>query len=168
MLCKAKMTVAFAALCSTLFIGSLIGTAVIGNVHAASPAADGLVSVKSSHDVATTIEKLQAVVESKGMKVFGAVDHQAGAASVDIELRPTRVLIFGNPKVGTPLMKCSQSIAIDLPQKALVWEDESGQVWLSYNDPEYLKARHSTSGCDQVFEKVTGALAAFSAAATAP
>lgn len=131
-------------------------------------AADGLISVKSAHDVATTIAKLQAIVESKGMKVFGQVDHQAGAASVDISLRPTQVLIFGNPKVGSPLMNCSQTIAIDLPQKALVWEKENGEVWLSYNDPEYLKARHATEGCDEVLGKVAGALGKFAAAATAP
>lgn len=131
-------------------------------------AADGFITVKSNHDVGTTMSKLQAIVESKGMNVFDLVDHTAGAAKADIELRPTQVLIFGNPKVGTPLMKCSQSIAIDLPQKALVWEDENGDVWLGYNDPSYLKSRHATDGCDEVFAKVAGALANFSAAATAP
>lgn len=131
-------------------------------------AADGLVAVKSSHDVATTMDKLQSIVESKGMNVFGRVDHAAGAAKADISLRPTQVLIFGNPKVGSPLMNCSQSIAIDLPQKALVWEDKNGDVWLAYNDPAYLKDRHATEGCDEVFEKVSGALANFAAGATAP
>jgi len=131
-------------------------------------AAEGLVLIKSTHDVTTTVDKLQAVVESKGMNVFGRIDHAAGAAKADIELRPTQVLIFGNPKVGSPLMQCGQSIAIDLPQKALVWEDENGQVWLGYNDPAYLKSRHATEGCDAVFEKVSGALANFAAAATGP
>ena len=147
---------------------SAIGFILAASVPVGSFAADGMISVKSAHDVATTIEKLKTVVESKGMKVFGQVDHQAGAASVDISLRPTRVLIFGNPKVGSPLMNCSQTIAIDLPQKALVWEKENGEVWLSYNDPEYLKARHATTGCDEVLGKVAGALGKFAAAATAP
>ncbi len=129
-------------------------------------AADGLITVKSAHDVATTVTKLQEIVESKGMNVFGRVNHGAGAEKAGVELLPTELLIFGNPKVGSPLMACSRSIAIDLPQKALVWEDADGVVWLAYNDPEYLKARHATEGCDEVFAKVTGALAAFAGAAT--
>ncbi len=131
-------------------------------------AADGLVTVKSSHDVATTVEKLVAVLESKGMNVFGQVNHSAGAKKAGLELRPTELVIFGNPKVGTPLMKCSQSIAIDLPQKMLAWQDEDGTVYLSYNDPMHLKSRHATEGCDEVFAKVSGALGNFAAAATAP
>ena len=131
-------------------------------------AADGLVTLKSSHDVATTVEKLVAVLESKGMNVFGQVNHGAGAKKAGLELRPTELVIFGNPKVGTPLMKCSQSIAIDLPQKMLAWQDEDGTVYLSYNDPMHLKSRHATEGCDEVFAKVSGALGNFAAAATAP
>jgi len=149
----------------TVILGLLLGSLSLVGTAAA---ADGLITVKSAHDVATTVDKLQMVVESKGMKVIARVDHAAGAASVDIELPATVLLIFGNPKVGTPLMKCSRSIAIDLPQKALVWEDAEGVVWLAYNDPDYLKARHATEGCDEVFAKVTGALANFAAAATAP
>ena len=131
-------------------------------------AADGLITVKSSHDVPTTVEKLVAVLESKGMNVFGQVNHGAGAKKAGLELRPTELVIFGNPKVGTPLMKCSQSIAIDLPQKMLAWQDEDGTVYLSYNDPMHLKSRHTTEGCDEVFAKVSGALGKFAAAATAP
>ena len=131
-------------------------------------AADGLITVKSPHDVATTVEKLVAVLESKGMNVFGQVNHGAGAKKAGLELRPTELVIFGNPKVGTPLMLCSQSIAIDLPQKMLAWEDEDGTVYLSYNDPMHLKSRHATEGCDEVLGKVSGALENFAAAATAP
>ncbi len=126
----------------------------------------GLVAVKSSHSVGATIDKLEKILGEKGMNVFARIDHSAGAAKADLELRPTQVLVFGNPKVGTPLMKCSQSIAIDLPQKMLAWEDESGQVWLGYNDPQYLRSRHATEGCDKVFAKVSGALANFAAAAS--
>jgi len=129
-------------------------------------AADGLVVVKSNHSVAATADKLEAVLSENGMKIMNRVNHAAGAESADLELRPTEVVIFGNPKVGTPLMQCAQSVAVDLPQKALIWEDEGGQVWLGYNDPEYLKSRHSIEGCDAVLEKVSGALAKFSSAAT--
>ncbi len=132
----------------------------------AAAADNGLVNVKSAHGVKDTADKLEAVLESKGMNVFGRVNHAAGAEKAGMELRPTEVVIFGNPKVGTPLMKCAQSVAIDLPQKALIWEDEAGQVWLSYNDPAYLASRHGIEGCDEVLKKVTGALGNFAAAAT--
>lgn len=131
-------------------------------------AQDGMVTVKSAHDVSTTVDKLEAVLKDKGMNVFARIDHARGAAGAGMELRPTQVLIFGNPKVGTPLMKCSQSIAIDLPQKMLVWEAADGSVKLGYNDPVYLKSRHATEGCDKVFTKVSGALGNFAKAATAP
>lgn len=130
-------------------------------------AQEGLISVPSSHDVPTTLDKLEAVLSAKGMTVFARIDHAGGAAKAGIELRPTQVLIFGNPKVGTPLMQCSQSIAIDLPQKMLAWQAEDGQVYLGYNDPAHLKARHDTTGCDEVFGKVSGALGKFAKAATA-
>jgi len=127
---------------------------------------EGLVNVKSVHDVKITADRLENVLNSKGMTVFSRIDHAAGAAKVGKTLRPTELVIFGNPKVGTPLMQCSQSIAIDLPQKALIWEDETGQVWLSYNDPQYLAKRHSTQGCDQVLKKVANALGKFAKKAT--
>ncbi len=130
-------------------------------------AADGMTVVESNHSVADTVTKLAKVLESKGMNVFARINHAEGAAKAGLELRPTEVLIFGNPKVGTPLMLCSQSIAIDLPQKMLAWEDADGKVWLGYNAPEFLKTRHATEGCDEVFAKVTGALGNFAAAAAA-
>ncbi|RBW49258.1 DUF302 domain-containing protein [Marinobacter sp. F3R11] len=129
-------------------------------------AAEGLIVVKSNHGVAATADKLEAVLSEKGMKIMNRIDHAAGAESAGLELRPTEVVIFGNPKVGSPLMQCAQSVAVDLPQKALIWEDESGQVWLGYNDPQYLKTRHSIEGCDAVLEKVGNALANFAKAAT--
>ncbi|MDO6822173.1 DUF302 domain-containing protein [Marinobacter sp. 1_MG-2023] len=132
----------------------------------AAHAADGLIVVKSNHSVAATADKLEAALSDNGMKIMNRINHAAGAESVGLELRPTEVVIFGNPKVGSPLMQCAQSVAVDLPQKALIWEDESGQVWLGYNDPEYLKARHAIEGCDAVLEKVSGALSNFAGAAT--
>lgn len=148
-----------------ILIGLLFGLfAGIGTAQAQQ----GLTVVPSAHDVTTTMDKLEAVVTSKGMTVMARVDHSANAAKAELELRPTQLLIFGNPKVGTPLMLCSQSIAVDLPQKMLVWQAEDGKVYLGYNDPAYLKDRHATEGCDEVFEKVAGALGNFAKAATAP
>lgn len=131
-------------------------------------AADGVVNVKSSHTVEQTANRLESILKQKGMTVFGRVDHRAGAQKVGKTLRPTELLIFGNPKVGTPLMLCQQTIGLDLPQKALVWEDGQGMVWLSYNDPAYLAQRHDLKGCEDVLRKVAGALNNFAKAATTP
>jgi len=137
----------------------------------ASPAvfADtGLISVKSAHSVEETLDRMEALLKKKGMKIFKRINHAKGAKGAGIDLRPTELLIFGNPKIGSPMMVCAQTIAIDLPQKALAWEDESGQVWLSYNDPAYLEARHKMKGCDKVVNKVTNALFNFANGATKP
>ncbi len=131
-------------------------------------AAEGLFSLPSKHSVKITADRLASLLESKGMTVFARIDHAEGARKADIELRPTTLVIFGNPKVGSPLMQCSQTTAIDLPQKALIWQDEKGSVWLSYNEPSYLKARHQIAGCDKVLEKVSGALNGFALGATRP
>lgn len=125
-----------------------------------------LVTVPSAFSVTETGDKLSAILKDKGLTEFARINHSENAAKADLNLRPTEVIIFGNPKVGTPLMQCAQSIAIDLPQKMLIWQDEAGKVWLGYNNPEYLKRRHSVEGCDGVFDKVTGVLAALSKAAT--
>lgn len=131
-------------------------------------AVQGLLSVKSEHSVDETVVKLKTLLKAKGMSVFNHIDHQAGAEQAGNQLRDTTVLIFGNPKVGSPLMQCQQSIAIDLPQKMLVWQDAQGRVWLGYNDPLYLGQRHGidmNSPCYAVLEKVSIALANFAAAA---
>ena len=101
------------------------------------------------------------------MTVFRRVDHAAGAEEVGQELGPTELVIFGNPKVGTPLMRCGRTVAIDLPQKALIWEDDSGAVLFAYNSPQYLAKRHGIEGCDEVIAKIEKALANFARAATA-
>ena len=130
-------------------------------------AAEGMIDVQSAHSVAESADRLESILNSKGMTVFARIDHAAGAEKAGKSLPSTQLLIFGNPKVGTPLMQCSHSIAIDLPQKALIWQDPAGAVWISYNDPKFLKLRHNTQGCDAVLKKVSGALANFAKAAAA-
>ncbi len=129
---------------------------------------NGLISIKSSHDVQRTADGLENTLREKGMTVFIRINHAQGAQKVGKKLRPTELLIFGNLKVGTPLMQSSQSVAIDLPQKALIWEDEAGHVWLSYNDPRYLAKRHGITECVNVIKKIEKALSNFAHAATSP
>jgi len=125
-----------------------------------------MTSLRSTRTVSDTLSKLEEILATKGMQVFARIDHAEAATKAGMELRPTELLIFGNPEIGTKLMQGSQSIAIDLPLKMLSWQDSDGTVWLSYNNPEYLKTRHATEGCDEVFKKVAGALATFAEAAT--
>jgi uncharacterized protein (DUF302 family) len=129
---------------------------------------NGLINTQSAHDVKTTADRLEEILKTKGMTVFTRINHAEGAQKTGQTLRPTELVIFGNPKVGTPLMKCSQTMAIDLPQKALIWEDESGTVWLSYNDPGSLAIRHNINGCDKIIKKIENALSNFSKAAAKP
>ena len=103
---------------------------------------NGIVSLRSNHSIDETIARLRATLETKGIAVFALVDHSGEAAKVGLAMRPTKLLIFGSPKAGTPLMVAAPSVAIDLPLKILVTQDESGQVWISYNSPEYLRQRH--------------------------
>ena len=118
---------------------------------------NGLVNVKSTYSVKDTTDKLEKALAAM-MTVFIGIDHSASAKKDGLALPPTELVTFGNPKVGTPLMQYSRSVAIDLPQKALIWEDDQGQVWLTYNDPAYLASRHAITGCEAVLEKVGGAL----------
>src|SRR4030095_11505857 len=104
-------------------------------------AADGLTTIPSAYGAKETADRLEAEIRAKGMAVFARIDHAAGAVEAGLSLRPTEVLIFGNAKTGTPLMQAVQTIAIDLPLKALVWQDASGDTWLSYNDPAWLAQR---------------------------
>jgi len=127
---------------------------------------NGIIKIKSAHSVSQTINKLEAVLTKKGMTIFKRVNHSAGADKVGLQLRSTELLIFGNPKVGTPLMLCSQTAALDLPQKALAYKDETGQVWLAYNDPAYMAKRHDIKDCDAAVQKVTNALAKFARIST--
>jgi uncharacterized protein (DUF302 family) len=105
-------------------------------------AADGLITIRSNFEPTETMARLEAAVTARGMTVFAHIDHAAGAAEAGLPLRPTDLLIFGNAKGGTPAMQSLQTLAIDLPLKALVWRDEAGATWLSYNDPVWLVERH--------------------------
>jgi uncharacterized protein (DUF302 family)/uncharacterized membrane protein YidH (DUF202 family) len=102
----------------------------------------GIIDKPSNHSVEQTVEKLKNILQSKGVTLFALVDHSGEAEKVGMKMRPTKLLIFGSPKAGTPLMLASPSVAIDLPLKILVWEDGQGKVWISYNSPEYLRERH--------------------------
>ena len=121
-------------------------------------AADGLIEIKSPHSAKDTMNKLEDIVKQRGLNVFARIDHSAGATRIGKTLRATELLIFGNPQGGTPLMECAQTAGIDLPLKALVWEDASNQVWLGYNDPAFLAQRHGAATCP-VVENLRKALA---------
>jgi uncharacterized protein (DUF302 family) len=132
-------------------------------------ATEGLITVKSSFGPEETMSRFEAEVRAKGMTVFAHIDHAAGAAAVGLSLRPTDLLIFGAAKGGTPLMQAVQSIGIDLPLKALVWQDASGTTWLSYNDPAYLAHRHGLDeSTNPAVSAMSGALKAISTKATTP
>jgi uncharacterized protein (DUF302 family) len=105
--------------------------------------ARGIIDVASRHSVDDTVERLRGILTAKGVMLFALVDHSGEAAKVGMKMRPTKLLIFGSPKAGTPVMLAAPSIAIDLPLKILVWEDETGKAWVSYNAPDYLKDRHN-------------------------
>lgn len=138
----------------------------LAQISAAGVEIPGLVTVRSAHDVPTTTDKLVAAIEGKGLTVFARIDHAAGAEKAGMTLPPTELVIFGAPKVGTALMKCGHTVAIDLPLKALVWEDGEGVVYFSYNTSAWLTERHHLAGCENAMEKVHGALQAFAEAAT--
>lgn len=132
-------------------------------------AADGLITLPSGNGPEDTMKKLEAAVREKGLTVFAHVNHAAGAAAVGMSLRPTDLLIFGNAKGGTPLMQLDQTIGIDLPLKALVWQDASGKTWLSYDDPAWITRRHSLGSQAEATDKVLSAvLKAVTGAAAAP
>ena len=134
--------------------------AVATSAQAAAHVSEGgVVTIESAHDVATTIDRLEEVVEGAGARVFARVDHAAGAANAGMELRPTQMLMFGNPKLGTPALQAGQTIGMDLPLRVVAWEDESGKVMLSYTDPAVMAARHGIAADHPVVAKMTGALA---------
>jgi uncharacterized protein (DUF302 family) len=120
--------------------------------------AEKLVTLESKFDVKETLDRLAAELDKRGIKVAARVDHAAGAKAVGMELPPTEVLMFGNPKLGTPLMQSSPAIGIDLPMKVLAWQDKAGKVWIGYTAPDTLKARHGIADRDEVFKAMAAAL----------
>lgn len=134
---------------------------MLGVIVTPADAQDGMVTLKSNYSVEKTTSRLESTLTENGLTIFRKVDHQKGASSVDMQLSPTTVIIFGNPKLGTPLMQCAPTVAIDLPQKMLVWEDGNDNVSIGYNSPEYLKKRHNIRGCDQEIQKISGAVQKF-------
>ncbi|MGD8672207.1 MAG: DUF302 domain-containing protein [Thiogranum sp.] len=128
---------------------------------------DGLITMKSPYSVDETLDRFEQALKSKGMTIFTRIDHAKGAEGVDLKLRPTTVLIFGNPKIGTLLMQSNQTAGIDLPLKLLAWQDAGGQVWIAYNDPGYIAERHNITDRDPVIAKMRKAMSNFTAQAIA-
>jgi uncharacterized protein (DUF302 family) len=127
----------------------------------------GLVTMPSAHGAAATLDRLEKLLRDKGIHVFARIDHAAGARQVGLPLRATEVLLFGNPLAGTPLMQSRQTVGIDLPLKALAWEDEAGRAWLTYNEPDYLARRHGIADRQEAVRALTAGLQALARAATA-
>jgi uncharacterized protein (DUF302 family) len=132
----------------------------------ANAAPTGMEQFISEYSVAETGDRLEALLNERQLNVFNRIDHAQNAASVGRDLRETLLFIFGNPNVGTPLMQCNQSVAIDLPQKMLIWQNESEQVMLAYNDPQYLMERHHLAGCEMVIDRISQVLADLATRAT--
>jgi uncharacterized protein (DUF302 family) len=129
---------------------------------------EGMITLASPHSVARTVQQLEQALHAKGMTLFKVVDHAAGARRVGLKMPETTLVIFGNPKAGTPVMLCAPSAAIDFPQKMLIRQDARGKVWVSYNSTAYLRKRHHIAGCTAPLNRIKHALAAFAKAAVAP
>jgi uncharacterized protein (DUF302 family) len=129
-------------------------------------ASDGVINVPSSFNVKETADRMENILNEKGITIFNRINHSTGAAKVGIVLRDTELIIFGNPNLGSPFMKCQQRVAIDLPQKALIWEDDKSMVWISYNDPRYIGKRHNITDCEEIISKIEKALATIAKAAS--
>jgi uncharacterized protein (DUF302 family) len=127
---------------------------------------EGLLSIRSRFGPKETMDRLEAEIRARGIKVFARIDHATGAAEAGLELRPTELIIFGNARGGTPLMQSVQTVGIDLPLKALVWEDASGTTWLSYNEPSWIAQQHNIPNAEPTVSKMTAALSAMSRKAT--
>lgn len=145
-----------------LAVAVAAGFAAPGLARAAVP---DLIAVESAHSVEETAARLTELLEARGVTVFAVIDHAAGAASVGRALRPTTLVIFGNPALGAPLMAAAQTAGVDLPQKALIYEDAAGAVWLAYNDPAALARRHGIPQDHEIIGRIAGALSTFAQAA---
>ena len=148
--------------------GSQTATPPSGTPVATAADVEGLVTLESAYSVQETMDRLETALEENDLIIVARIDHAANAENADLELRPTQLLIFGNPQLGTQLMQGSQTAAIDLPQKFLAWEADDGTVYLSYNDPVYLADRHGITGEDEVIQQISQALAMLAEDASAP
>lgn len=128
-------------------------------------ASEGLVSLESPYTVKKTADRFESIILAKGLSLFARIDHKENAESVNLAMPETELILFGNPKVGTPLMNCAPAVAIDLPQKVMIQKGNDNKVRISYNNPEYLQKRHDIQGCDQVISKIAAVLNKLSTAA---
>jgi uncharacterized protein (DUF302 family) len=155
-----------------VMLRNLLVLAILAAFTCAAPGAQGqdgrLTTKQSAHDVAATVERLVAAIEKRGAKVVAKVDHAAAAAGVGLELRPTTVVIFGNPRLGTPLMQENQQVGLDLPLRVLVWQDAAGKVQIGYRTPDRLAAEHGVTGQGDLRKTMAGALAAITDEAAGP
>ena len=126
---------------------------------------EGLTTIPSNFDPKETMDRLRAEIRSKGLTIFAQIDHSAGAVEAGLTLGPTNLIIFGNARGGTPLMQASQTAGIDLPLKALVWQDAAGKTWLSYNEPSWIARRHGVANADAIVSKMTDLLSAIATTA---
>jgi uncharacterized protein (DUF302 family) len=129
---------------------------------------EGLTTIASNFDPKETMDRMETEIRTKGMEVFARIDHAAGAAEVGLTLRPTELIIFGNARGGTPLMQSVQTTGIDLPLKAVVWQNSAGKTWISYNEPKWIARRHGVANAEQLVVKLTGLLRAICTAAANP
>lgn len=139
---------------AAIFLAAVVCTAAAEE----APQSNGTRHLKSHHSVEKTIERAKRILEHNEFRVFGVIDHGDNAKQAGLDLKPTRLLVFGNPKGGTALMKENRLIALDLPMKLLIWEDKNGVVWISYNDPDFLKKRHGLYPQRALFNKMRGIL----------
>jgi uncharacterized protein (DUF302 family) len=136
----------------------IVAAALLLLLSATSALSEKLVALESKYDVKETLDRLAAELDKRGIKVAARIDHAAGAKAVGMELPPIEVLMFGNPRLGTPLMQSAPAIGIDLPMKVLAWQDKAGKVWIGYTAPETLKARHDISDRDEVIRLMAAVL----------
>lgn len=140
-----------------LICAATVGSySVIAKAQTRTP--NGLINVPSSYDIATTADRFETLLNNRGLIVFHRINHTENAVMVGQTLSPIELIIFGNPEVGTKLINCQQTAAIDLPQKALFWTDKNGKSWISYNNPAYLRDRHNLRGCERAIAKISQVL----------
>ncbi len=163
-----KVRIAVLAIISVMFMIAGLAQASDGHDDQHANNSRGMISKKSTHSVKETLDRLEAVLKKKGITIVTRWSHDAGAKKVGIPLRPTELLLFGNPKLGSHMFTSQQTAGIDLPLKALAWEDEKGQVWLMYNDPAYIANRHGIADRKEIVAKMTRALDKLTGAAIKP